>query len=149
MKAIGARTISSPNRKPSAPSNAANRPSRAAIFAAVNAASAQQLAIHKHYAQTAGLARLAASLDSLEHQLASLAASPHACMFSIGWGGGFLTKAAFLDTTDAAYRSILKQSEFYARAIQSGLPFPKTRRVVFQDGEPATLPGWVIVDLAA
>ncbi len=124
-------------------------PSRAAIFAAVNAASAQQLAIHKHYAQTAGLARLAASLDSLEHQLASLAASPHACMFSIGWGGGFLTKAAFLDTTDAAYRSILKQSEFYARAIQSGLPFPKTRRVVFQDGEPATLPGWVIVDLAA
>jgi CRISPR-associated protein Csm5 len=32
---------------------------------------------------------------------------------------------------------------FYERAIRSGLPFPKTRRVIFLKNKPATLPGLV------
>jgi hypothetical protein len=29
-----------------------------------------------------------------------------------------------------------------ARALGSNLPFPKTRRIVFLNNKPATLPGW-------
>jgi CRISPR-associated protein Csm5 len=36
----------------------------------------------------------------------------------------------------------------YSRAIQTGLPFPKTRRVVFLENRPATLPGWVRLEVA-
>jgi hypothetical protein len=30
----------------------------------------------------------------------------------------------------------------YNRALDSNLPFPKTRRIVFLNNRPATLPGW-------
>jgi CRISPR-associated protein Csm5 len=50
-------------------------------------------------------------------------------------------------TDDDTYRKVLRQLPFYARAIQTGLPFPKTRRVVFLSGQPAMLPGWVRLDL--
>jgi CRISPR-associated protein Csm5 len=54
---------------------------------------------------------------------------------------------AFLDTREEAYQDILKQLPYYARAIQSNLPFPKTRRVVFMDNQPATLPGFVELEV--
>ena len=28
------------------------------------------------------------------------------------------------------------------------MPFPKTRRVVFQGNQPASLPGWVLLEVA-
>jgi CRISPR-associated protein Csm5 len=43
-------------------------------------------------------------------------------------------------------RSILRRHPLYTRTMQTGLPFPKTRRVVFLNDEPAALPGWVRVD---
>ena len=49
---------------------------------------------------------------------------------------------------DESYRSILKGLPFYNRAIQSGLPFPKTRRIVFLGDRPATLPGWSVLDVS-
>jgi hypothetical protein len=36
----------------------------------------------------------------------------------------------------------------YARAIQSGLPFPTTRRIVFLGNQPASLPGFVHLEVA-
>lgn len=120
-------------------------PSRASVFAAVNAWSARQLALHKQYAQWTGLARLAASVEALEARLESLAGA--ACLVPLGWGGGFLSKASFLETQDAALRGVLKQFPLYARAIQSGLPFPKTRRIVFENNQPATIPGWTLVEV--
>ena len=36
---------------------------------------------------------------------------------------------------------------YYERALQTGLPFPKTRRIVFSDNQPATLPGWALLEL--
>ena len=30
----------------------------------------------------------------------------------------------------------------YNRALSTNLPFPKTRRIVFLNNRPATLPGW-------
>lgn len=122
-------------------------PSRAALFTAANGYAADQLAAHKQYAQWAGLKHLSAAVDSLSEKLDQARSHTNACLVSMGWGCGFLSKAAFLDTRDNNYRQILKQVSVYARAIQSGLPFPKTRRIVFQNGEPATLPGWVLLEI--
>jgi CRISPR-associated protein Csm5 len=66
----------------------------------------------------------------------------------IGWGGGLLSKTAFLDTREETYRDVLKQLPYYARAIQSNLPFPKTRRVIFLENQPATLPGFVDLEIS-
>ena len=46
--------------------------------------------------------------------------------------------------TEQAYREILGRLSYYSKAIRSGLPFPKTRRIVFLQDRPGTLPGWVI-----
>jgi len=35
----------------------------------------------------------------------------------------------------------------YSRALSTGLPFPKTRRIVFLENQPATLPGWVALEV--
>ena len=46
--------------------------------------------------------------------------------------------AAWLDTDSDAYRQTLKQVALYSRALQSGLPFPKTRRILFLGNQPFT-----------
>jgi CRISPR-associated protein Csm5 len=35
----------------------------------------------------------------------------------------------------------------YNNALASGLPFPKTRRIVFLNDQPASLPGWARLDI--
>ena len=57
--------------------------------------------------------------------------------------GGLLAKSSWLDATNPEYRQILQQYALYNRALASNLPFPKTRRIVFLNNKPATLPGWV------
>jgi CRISPR-associated protein Csm5 len=121
--------------------------SRKAIFDAVNGWAAQQLTLHSRYAEWAGLPRLAEYVAALSARLEEIRARDNTCLLCIGWGGGFLSKSGFLDTTDSSFRTILKQSGIYTRAIQSGLPFPKTRRIVFLKNEPATLPGWVSLEI--
>ncbi len=116
-------------------------------FAAVNDYAQAQLTMHREYAASMGLSGVQCSIDELEQRLGEVKASGHGCMMSIGWGGGFLSKAPYLDTKDEAYRQILRALPFYSRAIQSGMPFPKTRRVVFLDNQPGTLPGWVVLEV--
>jgi CRISPR-associated protein Csm5 len=120
---------------------------REALFEAVNKYAAEQIARHKKYAALTGLAQLAAFLDALEGRLNEVRGKGNGCLLSIGWGGGMLSKTSYLNSEDETYRGILRQTPFYSRAIQSGLPLPKTRRVIFQDGQPATLPGWVQVEV--
>ena len=69
------------------------------------------------------------------------------CLVSIGWGAGFVGKSAVTDTENPDYRKILQQQPFYERAIKTGLPFPKTRRIVYVDNLPASLPGWVQLEV--
>ncbi len=88
--------------------------------------------------------KLEANLQALIEKTKS---SNDACVLSIGWGGGLLGKSAFVNTADESYRQILKQVSVFERAIQSGLPFPKTRRIVFEAGQPASLPGWVVLEV--
>ena len=115
---------------------------RARLFESVNVYAAGLLALQRQYASWAGLGLLDKSLEELEGRLAA-AREKGSCVFSIGWGGGLTAKSGWLDTNNADYRQILQQYAIYNRALASNLPFPKTRRVVFLNNRPATLPGWV------
>jgi CRISPR-associated protein Csm5 len=114
---------------------------RAKIFEAVNIYAAGLLNLQRQYASWAGLGLLDQSLEQLEQQLAA-AREKGSCLLCLGWGGGLTTKSAWLDTTNADYRQILQAYVIYNRALATNLPFPKTRRIVFLNNKPATLPGW-------
>jgi CRISPR-associated protein Csm5 len=116
------------------------------LFDAANQYAAKQLELHAQYARWTGLEALAASVAALQQKLEA-ARNEGACLLAIGWGAGFLSKSAAIGADDADHRKVLAELPYYNRAIQSGLPFPKTRRVVFLKNKPATLPGWVELKL--
>ena len=120
---------------------------RARLFQASNRYAEGLIGRHRDYAQRTGLARLDATLSALEARLQEIRSGQNTCVLSVGWGGGLLGKSAYLNTEDESYRKILRQIPIYSRAIQTGMPFPKTRRVVFQGGQPASLPGWVLLEI--
>jgi CRISPR-associated protein Csm5 len=115
----------------------------ARMFGLVNAYAEQLLQLQKQYAEWTGLAVLKANLEQLESKLSEVRQSDKTCLLPLGWSAGFLSKVATLDTQDEAARQILRQVGFYARAIQTGMPFPKTRKIVFLANQPATLAGFV------
>jgi CRISPR-associated protein Csm5 len=115
---------------------------RSKIFEAANVYSGGLLMLQRQYAAWAGMGLLDQSLGELEKRLEETRANG-ACMLPLGWGGGIAAKSAWLDSTNADYRAIMQQFAIYNRAIASNLPFPKTRKVVFLNNKPATLPGWV------
>ncbi len=121
------------------------RSDRQKLFQACNRYTAKVLAQHKAYAELAGLSQLHESIADLEKKTAE--AGDHSCVLSMGWGGGFLGKSAYPDTKDESYRKILRQTPIYQRAIQTGFPFPKTRRILFLGDRPATLPGYVLLEV--
>jgi CRISPR-associated protein Csm5 len=114
---------------------------RKKIFEAVNIYAAGLLSLQRQYASWAGMGLLDQSLDELEQRLAA-AREKDSCLLCIGWGGGLTTKSAWLDSSNADYRQILEAYTIYNRALATNLPFPKTRRIVFLNNRPATLPGW-------
>jgi CRISPR-associated protein Csm5 len=116
------------------------------VFAAANDYAASVLAAHKSYAARTGLQLLSKSLEEIELRLAEARASG-ACLLSLGWGGGLLGKSAWIDTASEDYRQILKSISVYNSALASGMPFPKTRHIVFLDDQPASLPGWVRLEV--
>jgi len=122
-------------------------PGRERILAAANDYAAKQLELHRQYAQSAGLLKLLASVTALEAKLAEVREAGNGCLLSIGWGGGILSKSAMLDTSNEDYRKILRHVSLYSRALSTGLPFPKTRKIVFLGNEPATLPGWALLEI--
>ena len=119
---------------------------RQKLFQASNSYADSQIQRHKAYAQATGLERLAATLGDLEKRV--LEAGNQACVLSLGWGAGMLSKISVANTADPGYRSILRHVGSYQQAVQTGLPFPKTRKIVFEGGRPAHLPGWVLLEVA-
>ncbi len=115
---------------------------------AANLWAASQLNLQKIYAQQSALPVLNQILTELEKRLDTIRHSGRGCLLQIGWGGGFASKAALGDTRPPEYREILRRMPFYASALSTGLPFPKTRRIVFLENTPAALPGWVHVEWA-
>jgi CRISPR-associated protein Csm5 len=120
----------------------------AALAAGANAWAEQALTLHRQYAERLKMKALREEVERLQAALAESRMRTGACLVNIGWGGGLLGKSATLDGDSEGARSLLRQLPYYQRAIQTGLPFPKTRRIVFRDGSPATLPGWALVDLS-
>jgi len=120
---------------------------RSRIFEAANDYAARLLAAHKQYAVFTGLELLGKQIEDLETRL-SEARQTGRCLVSIGWGGGLLNKSAWLDTNDPTYRQILQKVPLYNRALGSNLPFPKTRRIVFLNNKPASLPGWATLEVS-
>jgi CRISPR-associated protein Csm5 len=127
------------------PSRKRNSSGLEQIFKAANQHAAKLIAAQMQYADTAGLPRLRANLESLQASLSDV--SQRGCIINLGWGAGLLGKAAFLDTEDEEYRKILRTLPFYSKAIRSGMPFPKTRRIVFEENQPAALPGWARLEM--
>lgn len=117
------------------------------ICEAANGYAARLLALHKQYAATTGLTALTATVSALEAKLEEVRPTGRAALVALGWGTGLLGKSAATDTTNEDYRKILRQVPLYNRAIESGLPFPKTRRIVFQGNQPAALPGWTLLEI--
>jgi len=115
---------------------------RAKIFEAANVYANGLIQLHRQYASMAGMGLLDQNLDQLEQRLTQ-AKEKGSCLLSLGWGAGLPAKSAWLDTTNQDYRQILHAFQFYDRALATNLPFPKTRRIVFLNNKPATLPGWV------
>jgi CRISPR-associated protein Csm5 len=119
----------------------------ARILTAANRYAARLLAIQKQYAASAGLALLVESIEHLEKWLAHVQEQGSACLLSMGWGSGLLAKTGWLETDNEAYREAMRQVPLYGRALATGLPFPKTRRIVFLNNQPATLPGWAVMEV--
>jgi CRISPR-associated protein Csm5 len=121
----------------------------ATMFGLVNDYAGQLLQLQKQYAEWTGLAVLKTNLEQLESRLGEVRQAANGCVLPLGWSAGFLSKVAFLDTQDEASRQILRQVGLYAKAIQSGLPFPKTRKIVFLANQPAALAGFVHLEIVA
>jgi len=117
------------------------------LLDAANQYAAKQLELHAQYAAWTGIEALHASVAELQQRLET-ARNNGSCLLAIGWGAGFLSKSAAIGMDEAEHRKVLAMMPFYERAIKSGLPFPKTRRVVFLKNKPATLPGWVELAVA-
>ena len=120
-------------------------PDRDSIFASANDYAELLLGVHGKYAAAGGLKELSTALERLQAQLKDARASRNSCLLCLGWGGGFASKSALPDAGFESHREILRQVPLYARALASGLPFPKTRKIVFEGGRPATLAGWTLL----
>lgn len=112
------------------------------LFDGANDYAAKQLELHARYADWTGLESLQASVADLQKRLES-ARNSGSCLLAIGWGAGFLSKSAAIGMDETEHRNVLAMMPFYERAIRSGLPFPKTRRVIFLKNKPAALPALV------
>jgi CRISPR-associated protein Csm5 len=118
-------------------------PDPKAIIEASNQYAAAQLESHAKYAEVTGLKGVSQAVQRLKSELDTAQADPFSCLLCLGWGGGFVSKTAFLDTDLESYRKILRAVPSFGRSIREGVPFPKTRRVIFMGGQPSSLPGWV------
>jgi CRISPR-associated protein Csm5 len=126
-----------------------NVPSIDAIVTAANQFAASQLEMQARYAQATGLPQLQETVSHLQSELQAVQTGALSCLLCLGWGGGFLSKACFHDTDSEAYRKILRSVPSISRAIRDRVPFPKTRRLIFAGGKPASVPGWVRFHLEA
>ena len=117
------------------------------LTAAANQYAASQLDLHAHYAQAIAIPGLQQTVDSLRSQLHAAQATADSCLLCLGWGGGFLSKVAFHNTETDSYRKVLRAIPSISKAIREKVPFPKTRRVIFMEGKPASIPGWAVLHL--
>jgi CRISPR-associated protein Csm5 len=117
------------------------------LLKSANEYASAQLDQHARFAEAAGLTRVGESIEKLRNELAATGPANQSCVLCLGWGSGFLSKAAYIQTSDENLRKLLRAVPAFGRALKGDAPFPKTRRIVFAGGQPAYLPGWVKLEL--
>ena len=117
------------------------------VMQAANEHAEKLIEAHRQYAERTGLSRVTTNLDAIAGRVAEARSRQDACVVNLGWAGGFLGKAAFIDTEDEDYRKLLRRLPYYERAIRTGLPFPKTRKIIFEEGQPSTMAGWALLEI--
>lgn len=122
-------------------------PNVSSFFSAANDYAAAQLQTHANFAQTVGMKPLADTVERLTRDVEAARSQPDTCVLCLGWGGGFVSKAGYLHTDESAFRRILKAVPAISRSLREGIVFPKTRRVIYQGGQPAVIAGWVRLQL--
>ncbi len=115
------------------------------LFDVVNRHSSAQLEAHERYAESTSLPLVHQSVRELAGRLEE-ARRNKACVLCLGWGGGVVAHVAARNTNDPSYRAIIERGRLF-QTVHAGFPFPKTRRVVFLEDRPATLPGWVLFEV--
>ena len=123
-------------------------PSETSVLAAANAFAAFQLGEHRKFAERARLPELLTNVNKLQARLTRVSADGRSCVLSLGWGTGYLSKAAVGDTESEEVRKVLREVVALRGVVSTGLPFPKTRKVLFEANQPAQLPGWVELSLS-
>jgi|GEM_PF-281680 len=118
----------------------------AEIGKAANHAATLLLNAHKKFAETAGLAHLGVLCDALLKRVEEAQAAGR-FLTCLGWGTGLLAKTVWTAAEEEAMREGLKPVPGYGQALRTGLPFPKTRRLIIRGGRPVSMPGWVEVEL--
>jgi CRISPR-associated protein Csm5 len=122
-------------------------PTLQTLIDAANQFAAAQLQIHSRYAEVAGLSALQQTIQQLQQRLEEAKNVSFTCLLCLGWGSGFVSKAGFLETDNESYRKILRAVPSISKSIREGVPFPKTRRIIFAGGQPTFLPGWAALQL--
>lgn len=124
-------------------------PSPKMILDAANDYAEAQIEAQHRYAEAAGLPGIIATVGRLREELTSARAASASCLLCLGWGGGFTSKSGFLGPEQESLRKILKTVPSLSRALREGALFPKTRRVIFKGGQPASLAGWALAQFDA
>jgi len=120
--------------------------SGADLVRAANRASTLLLNMHRKFAETAGLAQIIALSDALLKRVEEAQAAGR-LLTCIGWGTGLLAKSVWPAAAEQFIREGLGRFPGYDRAVRTGLPFPKTRRLIIRNNRPVSMPGWVELEL--
>ncbi len=75
---------------------------------AANQYASAQLQLHARYAEITGLNGVSSAIQGLMQDLSMAQNLPLTCLLCLGWGGGFVSKTAFLETEQESYRKILR-----------------------------------------
>ena len=118
-----------------------------AMFELVNAYTEQLLKIQRQYAEWTGQALLKSTVEQLEARLDGDSRGQARVCAAARMGRGIFIEGCDPEHARRDVSRILRQVGLYARAIQSGLPFPKTRRIVFVGNQPASIPGFVHLEV--
>ncbi|MFL6451057.1 MAG: RAMP superfamily CRISPR-associated protein [Bryobacteraceae bacterium] len=119
------------------------------IVDAANDYAEAQIEAQQRYAEAAGLSGVLNTVGRLREELAKARAGSLSCLLCLGWGGGFVSKSGYLGTEQEPFRKILRTVPALSRGLREGAIFPKTRRVVFKSGQPASLAGWALAQFDA
>lgn len=115
------------------------------LLQAANEHAGNILALQRAHAERLRLGAVAAEMTRLEQELSEVRERQGQCLLCLGWGAGVVSKLARQDA--GPWRELLAQHPPVQDALRTGLPFPKTRKVVFEGQGRLTLPGWARLEV--